>query len=94
MKNKKKKKQQAVTVKTTKTTYTTKKITNIKKKKAYVKIRAYRIVNGKYVYGKWSGSQDCKGEEINWLSVNNDKGTAHAKAKALVWAVLPREASF
>ena len=40
------------------------------------------------------GSQDCKGEEINWLSVNNDKGTAHAKAKALVWAVLPREASF
>ena len=32
------------------------------------------------------GSQDCKGEEINWLSVNNDK--------ALVWAVLPREASF
>ncbi len=36
------------------------------------------------------GSQDCKGEEINWLSVNNDKGTAHAKAKALVWAVLPR----
>ena len=40
------------------------------------------------------GSQDCKGEEINWLSVNNDKGTAHAKAKALVWAVLPRDASF
>lgn len=40
------------------------------------------------------GSQDCKGEEINWPSVNNDKGTAHAKAKALVWAVLPREASF
>ena len=37
------------------------------------------------------GSQDCKGEEINWLSVNNDKGTAHAKAKALVWAVLPSE---
>ena len=34
------------------------------------------------------GSQDCKGEEINWLSVNNDKGTAHAKAKALVWAAL------
>lgn len=27
------------------------------------------------------GSQDCKGEEINWLSVNNDKGTAHAKAE-------------
>lgn len=27
------------------------------------------------------GSQDCKGEEINWLSVNNDKGTAYAKAK-------------
>ena len=40
------------------------------------------------------GSQDCKGEEINWLSVNNDKGTAHAEAKALVWDVLLREASF
>lgn len=40
------------------------------------------------------GSQDCKGEEINLLSVNNDKGTAHAKAKTLAWAVLPREASF
>lgn len=39
------------------------------------------------------GSQECKGEEINWLSVNNDR-TAHTKAKALVWAVLPREASF
>ena len=60
LKNKKKKKQQAVTVKTTKTTYTTKKITNIKKKKAYVKIRAYRIVNGKYVYGKWSAVKTVK----------------------------------
>ena len=60
MKNKKKKKQQAITVKTTKTTYTTKKITNIKKKKAYVKIRAYRIVNGKYVYGKWSAAKTVK----------------------------------
>ena len=40
------------------------------------------------------GSQDCKGEEINWLSVNNDKGTAYANAKTWVWAVLPREASF
>lgn len=39
-------------------------------------------------------SKDCKGEKINWLSVNNDKGTAHVKAKTLVWAVLPREASF
>lgn len=60
LKNKKKKKQHAVTVKTTKTTYTTKKITNIKKKKAYVKIRAYRIVNGKYVYGKWSAVKTVK----------------------------------
>lgn len=40
------------------------------------------------------GSQDRKSEEINWISVNNDKGIAHAKAKTLVWAVLPREASF
>ena len=59
-KNKKKKKWKSVTVKTTKTTYTTKKITNLKKKKAYVQIRAYRIVNEKYVYGKWSAVKVVK----------------------------------
>lgn len=59
-KNKKKKKWKSVTAKTTKTTYTTKKITNLKKKKAYVQIRAYRIVNGKYVYGKWSSVKTVK----------------------------------
>ena len=60
LKNKKKKKWKATTVKTTKTTYTTKKIVNIKKKKAYIKIRAYRNVNGKYVYGKWTAVKTVK----------------------------------
>ena len=59
-KNKKKKKWKSVTAKTKKTTYTTKKITNLKKKKAYVQIRAYRIVNEKYVYGKWSSVKTVK----------------------------------
>jgi hypothetical protein len=54
LKNKKKKKKNALSIKRTKITYTTKKIKNIKKKKAYVKVRAYRKVNGNYVYGKWT----------------------------------------
>lgn len=60
LKNKKKKKWKAVSVRTRKRIYTTKKIKNIKKKRAYIKIRAYRIVNGKYVYGKWTGVKKVK----------------------------------
>ena len=58
--NKKKKKWKATTVRTTKTSYTTKTIKNIKSKKAYVKVRAYKKVNGKYVYGKWTSVKTVK----------------------------------
>ena len=60
-KNKKKKKNVSKTVKTTKTTYTTKKISPIKKnKKAYIKVRGYKKVNGVVVYGAWSTKKAVK----------------------------------
>ncbi len=58
---KKKKKNNCVTVKTTKKTYTTKKIKNLKKnKKAYIKFRGYRNVNGTTIYGAWSAKKAVK----------------------------------
>lgn len=60
LKNKKRKKWQAVSVRTIKRIYTTKKIKNIKNKRAYIKVRAYKKVNGKYVYGKWTAVRRVK----------------------------------
>ena len=60
LRNKKKRKLVATTKRLRKITFTTKSINNIKKNKAYVKVRAYLIVNGKYVYGKWTKVKTVK----------------------------------
>ena len=54
--NKKFKKSKVKT--TTKTTYTTKKLS--KKVRCYVKVRAYRTINGKKSFGKWSKVKSVK----------------------------------
>lgn len=54
--NKKFKKAKAKT--TTKTKYTIKKLK--KKKTYYIRVRAYKVINGKKVYGKWSSVKKVK----------------------------------
>lgn len=55
--NKKFKKAEFKTVKTNKTKLTIKKL---KMKKYYVQVRAYKVVNGEKVYGKWSKRKSFK----------------------------------